>query len=64
MQSKTPPGYEQKFESFIKMCEVASQKGAGVLVAMPCVLGDTYDEIIESLSRLADAKLTLHIARR
>ena len=28
------------------------------------MLGDTYDELIESLSRLADAGLTLHIGAR
>jgi hypothetical protein len=28
------------------------------------VLGDTYEELIESLSRLADAGLSLHIAAR
>jgi hypothetical protein len=30
----------------------------------PWVLGDTYEELIESLSRLADAGLTLHIGAR
>lgn len=30
----------------------------------PWVLGDNYDELVESLSRLADAGLSLHIASR
>src|SRR5437667_10862969 len=30
--------------------------------AYPWALGDTYDELIENLSRLADAGLVLHIA--
>jgi hypothetical protein len=33
-----------------------------VTVAYPWVLGDTYDELVESLSRLADAGLLLNIA--
>ena len=65
MPHKTPPGYEQKFENFIKL--IAKGKADGVselIVAQPWVIGDTYDEVMESLSRLADAGLALHIARR
>jgi len=62
----TPPaGYEAKFENFIKLCSTAKAKGATeVIVATPWVIGDTYDEVIESLSRLADAALALHIVKR
>ncbi len=62
---KTPPGYERKFADFIKLCSEAKSAGqTQVLVAYPWVLGDTYEELIESLSRLADADLSLHIAAR
>ncbi len=60
-----PPGYEKKFADFIRLCSEAKAKGATeVVVAFPWVLGDTYEEVIESLSRLADAGLLLHIAAR
>lgn len=62
---KTPAGYERKFADFIKLCSDAKAVGqTQVLVGYPWVLGDTYEELIESLSRLADAGLTLHIAAR
>jgi hypothetical protein len=60
---KTPPGYEKKFAGFIQMCSEANAKGiTEVIVSSPSQLGDTYDELIESLSRLARAGLRLHIA--
>ena len=65
MSAFTPPGYEQKFADFIRMCaELRRNRVTEVVVASPKALGDTYDEVIESLSRLADAGLTLHIASR
>jgi hypothetical protein len=58
-----PPGYEQKFAEFIKLCEQAkSDEDGHVIIAAPWVIGDNYEEMVESLSRLSDAKLTLHIA--
>ena len=61
----TPPGYERKFADFIKLCSEAKASGTQqVMVGYPWVLGDTYEELVESLSRLADAGLTLHIAAR
>ena len=61
----TPPGYDRKFGDFIKLCSEAKAAGTKqVMVGYPWVLGDTYEELIESLSRLADAGLTLHIAAR
>jgi hypothetical protein len=33
-----------------------------VIIDNPGALGDTYEEVIESLSRLADAGLSLYIA--
>ena len=35
-----------------------------VVIPYPWVIGDSYDEVMESLSRLADAGLSLHIAAR
>ena len=59
------PEYEKKFAEFIRLCSEAKSKGVTqVAVAFPWALGDTYEEMIESLSRLADAGLLLHIAAR
>lgn len=56
-------GYEEKFPQFIRMCLQAEGKGAtAVKVASPHALGDTYEELIESSQRLADAELRLYIA--
>ena len=61
----TPAGYEQKFADFIQLCEQAKSDGVEyVIIAAPWVIGDTYDEIVESLSRLADARLALHVTGR
>jgi len=47
------------------MCSDAKEKDIdAVVVSHPSVLGDTYEERIESLSRLADAGLGLQIAGR
>jgi hypothetical protein len=60
-----PPDYEEKFADFIAMCEDAEADDIDiVVVAEPQTLGDTYEEIIESLSRLADAGLALRIVGR
>ena len=57
--------YVEKFASFIKMCKKAKEDGIpNIIIAKPQILGDTYEEIIESLSRLAEAKLTLQISSR
>lgn len=56
--------YETKFKEFIRMCEDAkAHKIDAVVIDHPEVIGDTYEEIIESLSRLAVAGLALGIAR-
>jgi hypothetical protein len=48
-----------------RFCSEAKRKGVTeVAVAFPWVLGDTYEEVIESLSRLADAGLSLRITAR
>jgi hypothetical protein len=62
MKHKTPPDYEQKFANFIKLCTTAFET-KNLIIAEPWVLGDTYDEVMESLSRIADANLVLHIVQ-
>ena len=65
MPDTTPAGYEQKFETFIKLCAKAKADGRSeLIVAAPWVIGDTYDEVIESLGRLADAGLALRCLGR
>ena len=62
-QHSTPPGYEEKFADFIKMCAEAKSQGVSqIVVAQPWALGDNYEEMIESLSRLKKAGLSLNIA--
>ncbi len=57
--------YEQKFAGFIEACRKAKEQGlTTVLVHHPHVLGDTYEELVESLARLADADLALKVASR
>ena len=60
-----PLGYEKKFADFVKLCAETKAKGINeIVVGYPWVLGDNYEELVESLSRLADAGLSLHIAGR
>ncbi len=58
--------YEVKFAGFIKT--IAQAKTAGdnccICIAQPWVIGDTYEEIIESLSRFAGTKVGLQIVGR
>jgi hypothetical protein len=62
MNHNTPPGYETKFAEFIRLCAELKAKGlTEMVVAYPWALGDNYEELIESLSRVADAGLSLHI---
>lgn len=57
--------YEQKFSNLIKLCAKAKADGIrNVIVTWPWVIGDTYEEVIESLSRFADSGLVLHIVER
>lgn len=60
----TPANYETKFADFIRLCRDSSESGVKqVVIANPSVIGDTHDELIESLSRLAEAGLSLNIAK-
>ena len=57
--------YERKFASFIEMCKEAQKDNIpNVIISHPQVLGDNYEEIVESLARLADAGLLLQITSR
>ena len=57
--------YEQKFADFLRMCNQAKMGNLDVVVVHdPETLGDDYPEIVESLNRLADAKLQLSIVPR
>ena len=58
-----PPGYCRKFRNFIKLCGL-TRAGDVVIVATPHALGDNYEELIESLNRLDDAKAMLAIVPR
>lgn len=58
-----PDGYEKKFAQFIEGCREAQEQNAKhLLIAKPWVIGDTYAEVMESLSRLAESGLALQIA--
>jgi hypothetical protein len=57
--------YEQKFANLIKLCEKSKAEGVeNLIVSWPWVIGDTNEEVIESLSRISDAGLVLHIVER
>lgn len=57
--------YEEKFAEFIRMCDGTKKSGAdAVIIYHPEVLGDNYEEMVESLNRLSDAELKLLILPR
>ncbi len=57
--------YERKFAGLLQLCEEARSGNLDVIVIHhPEVLGDTYDELIESLNRIADCGLRLAIPPR
>jgi hypothetical protein len=60
--NRGPTAYEAKFADFIRM--LAETKEDMILIHHPEVIGDTYDEIVESLNRLADAEKQLAIVPR
>jgi hypothetical protein len=62
-QMIAPPNpYEQKFADFIRM--LAESPEEVIVIHHPQVIGDAYDEIVESLNRLADARKHLVIVPR
>jgi hypothetical protein len=65
MLHECPPGCETKFADFIRLCAETKANGVpNIAIPYPWVIGDIYDEVIESLGRPADAGLTLYIAAR
>lgn len=58
----TRSAYEEKFADFIRMLSETPEQV--VVIHHPEVIGDTYEEIVESLNRLADAKKSLVIMPR
>ncbi len=55
--------YVEKFGDFIQTIAKAIATGCQVIaIAEPWVIGDTYDEMVESLSHLAGTGLGLHVA--
>lgn len=55
--------YAEKFAGFIRAIAQAIANGCEVIIITgPRVIGDTYDEVIESLSRLAGTGIGLNIA--
>ena len=64
MARSLPPIYETKFADFIRICRDAKRSGLKeIVVAHPSVIGDSYEEVIESLSRLAAAGLRLAVVQ-
>jgi len=64
MPRPTLPNYDTKFAGFILMCRDAKKSGLEqIVIAHPSAIGDNYEEIVESLSRLAAAGLRLAVAR-
>lgn len=56
--------YETKFAGLLRAIAHARSKNAALIVATPMALGDTYDELVESLYRIADAEIELRIVPR
>jgi hypothetical protein len=57
--------HAEKFAMFLELIETAKRGDIDVVVvAYPWVLGDTYEELIENLGLLADAKVQLAIGGR
>lgn len=57
--------YELKFATWIEaVAEANATDVEAIIIAEPWVIGDTYEEIVESLSRLGGTSLALCIAQR
>jgi 16S rRNA G1207 methylase RsmC len=55
--------YEQKFATLFRLCEdAASGEFDAVIIAYPETLGDNYEEMMRSLSLLAEAGLLVVVA--
>lgn len=56
--------YEEKFAALIKAIAEHRDQNFTIIISEPWVIGDSYGEMVESLSRLADASLTLAVVGR
>lgn len=57
--------YEKKYRSLLQRIQEAKKNGITLfVVSEPQELGETYDDVMESLNRLADADLNLAILPR
>jgi hypothetical protein len=57
--------YEEKFSDFQRaVADAKANEANNLVIASPWVIGDTYEEIIESLSLLAASSIGLLIVRR
>ena len=57
--------YDLKFKGWIQsVAEAKANDAQFIIIAYPWVIGDTYEEIIESLSLLAGSGVALQIVRR
>jgi hypothetical protein len=57
--------YDTKFAKLIEMCAKAKHdKLEAVMIHHPQVLGDDYEEMVESMNRIADAGLMVKILPR
>lgn len=58
-----PDNYEEKFGGLIDCCAMAKSKSAKhIVISFPEVLGDNMAELLESIRRISEANLSLHIA--
>ncbi|TXT36757.1 MAG: hypothetical protein FD138_890 [Planctomycetota bacterium] len=57
-----PLNYERKFSEFLYLIRTTAEDI--ILIHHPEVLGDSYEELVESLNRLADAGKKLVIVPR
>lgn len=57
--------YDTKFAELIEMCAKAKHDNLdAVIIHHPQVLGDNYDEMVESMNRISDAGLRIQILPR
>lgn len=59
---RNTPTYEEKFRSLIELCRQAKENNIDVvMIHHPEVLGDNYEELVESLNRISGVGLRLVI---
>ncbi len=61
LNTPTNIAYETKFDELVRLCKEAPSQADAVVMAAPQVLGDSYDEVMESLRRIANVGLAIII---